>query len=84
METFYIWTIGCQMNFADSWRLGEELRRLGYREAERAEAADLVYFALVALARAGVDWAAVGAELDRRALKLTRRPGDAKPEEPRP
>jgi tRNA-2-methylthio-N6-dimethylallyladenosine synthase len=42
METYYIWTIGCQMNLADSWRLGEELRRLGYREAPRAEAADLV------------------------------------------
>ena len=42
MKTFYIWTIGCQMNFADSWQLGEELRRLGFHEAPRAEAADLV------------------------------------------
>jgi tRNA-2-methylthio-N6-dimethylallyladenosine synthase len=42
MESYYLWTIGCQMNFADSWRLGEELRRLGYREASRAEQADLV------------------------------------------
>jgi tRNA-2-methylthio-N6-dimethylallyladenosine synthase len=42
MQTFHIWTIGCQMNFADSWRLEEELRRLGYREAPRAEKADLV------------------------------------------
>ena len=30
------------MNFADSWRLQEELVRLGYREAPRAEKADLV------------------------------------------
>ena len=42
MERYYIWTIGCQMNFADSWRLGEELRRLGFREAARARDADLV------------------------------------------
>ena len=42
MQTYHIWTIGCQMNFADSWRLDEELRRLGYRQAPRAEKADLV------------------------------------------
>jgi tRNA-2-methylthio-N6-dimethylallyladenosine synthase len=42
MRTFYIWTVGCQMNFADSWRLGEELKRLGYLEVARAEKADLV------------------------------------------
>jgi tRNA-2-methylthio-N6-dimethylallyladenosine synthase len=42
MDSYYLWTIGCQMNFADTWRLGEELRRLGYREAPRAEQADLV------------------------------------------
>lgn len=50
-----------------------------------AEVADVVYFALVALARAGRPLAEVEAELDRRALRVTRRPGDAKPtpEEPR-
>ena len=42
------------------------------------ETADVLYFALVAMARAGVDLGDVAAELDRRALKLTRRPGDAK------
>ncbi len=42
------------------------------------EAADVVYFALVAMARAGVGWDAVERELDRRALKVSRRPGDAK------
>ena len=42
MNTFYVWTIGCQMNFADSWRLERELGRLGFREAPRAEDADLV------------------------------------------
>jgi tRNA-2-methylthio-N6-dimethylallyladenosine synthase len=42
MKTFYIWTIGCQMNFADSWRLEQELWRLGYRPVPRPEKADVV------------------------------------------
>ena len=44
-----------------------------------AEAADLLYFTLVKLAKGGVKLADVERELDRRALKLARRPGDAKP-----
>lgn len=43
------------------------------------EAADVLYFALVAMARAGVSLDQAAAELDRRALKVRRRPGDAKP-----
>ena len=43
------------------------------------EAADLLYFAMVAMQRSGVSLADVGRELDRRALRLTRRPGNAKP-----
>lgn len=42
------------------------------------ETADVLYFALVAMVRAGVPLEAVEAELDRRARKVTRRPGDAK------
>ena len=42
------------------------------------EAADLLYFTLTAMARAGVALADVAGELDRRALKVSRRPGDAK------
>lgn len=42
------------------------------------EAADLIFFAHVAMARSGVRLAEVEAELDRRALRLSRRPGDAK------
>lgn len=44
------------------------------------ETADVLYFALVAATRAGVPLARVEAELDRRALAVTRRRGDAKPE----
>jgi len=42
------------------------------------EAADVLYFALVAAGRAGVRLADIERELDRRALSVTRRPGNAK------
>jgi phosphoribosyl-AMP cyclohydrolase / phosphoribosyl-ATP pyrophosphohydrolase len=63
-------------------KLLEEARELA--EAEAAddvawEAADVVYFTLVAMARAGVDLSAVEAKLAERSLKVTRRKGDAKP-----
>jgi phosphoribosyl-ATP pyrophosphohydrolase/phosphoribosyl-AMP cyclohydrolase/histidinol dehydrogenase len=43
------------------------------------EAADLLYFTLVKLARHGVSLSDVTAVLDRRARTVTRRPGLAKP-----
>lgn len=43
------------------------------------EAGDLLYFAAVALARAGVSLGEVDAVLDRRARAVSRRPGHAKP-----
>lgn len=43
------------------------------------EAADLLYFALTALVARGGNFASVERELDRRSLKITRRPGLAKP-----
>jgi len=46
------------------------------------EAADLMYLALVAMARAGVDLARVERVLDGRSLKVSRRPGHAKPPPP--
>ncbi|MFO8074000.1 MAG: phosphoribosyl-ATP diphosphatase [Polyangia bacterium] len=57
----------------------EELAEAGNRDEAICEAADVVYFAAVAMARAGVGWDDVEAELDRRALRITRRPGEAKP-----
>jgi len=62
-------------------KLAEEAGELAAAEtpAEVAhEAADLLYFTLTAMARGNVPLADVAAELDRRALKITRRPGDAK------
>ncbi|MCC6425582.1 MAG: phosphoribosyl-ATP diphosphatase [Phycisphaerales bacterium] len=44
------------------------------------EAADLLYFTLMRLTAAGIPLSAVERELERRALKVSRRGGDAKPE----
>lgn len=48
------------------------------------EAADLVFFLTAALARAGARWEDVERVLDRRARRLTRRGGEAKPLDPAP
>ncbi len=39
---YYLWTIGCQMNVADSRRAAEELQQIGYREVDRPQDADLI------------------------------------------
>lgn len=44
------------------------------------EAADLVYFAMVKCAKMGVKWKDVEAALDKKAGKVKRRKGDAKPQ----
>jgi phosphoribosyl-AMP cyclohydrolase / phosphoribosyl-ATP pyrophosphohydrolase len=66
-------------------KLLEEAAELAAAEGPDAvagEVADVLYFALVAMARAAVPLEAVEAELDRRELRLTRRRGDAKPATP--
>jgi phosphoribosyl-ATP pyrophosphohydrolase len=55
-----------------------ELADAGDKESTIQEAADLFYFALTAMAKAGVGLPAVEAELRRRSLKVTRQGGDAK------
>lgn len=42
MSTFHIWTLGCQMNQADSLKLAAGLEALGYRAVEDDGQADLV------------------------------------------
>jgi tRNA-2-methylthio-N6-dimethylallyladenosine synthase len=42
MAKYYIWTIGCQMNKAESERLGGYLEQEGYQAVARPEEADLV------------------------------------------
>lgn len=40
--TYHIWTIGCQMNEADSRHLASQLEALGFQESRLAEHADIV------------------------------------------
>ncbi len=64
-------------------KLVEEARELAEAvdpEHVVREAADVTYFTGVALRRAGASFADVDRELDRRALRVARRPGNAKPE----
>lgn len=60
----------------------KELAAAAAREDVAHEAADVLYFTLVSLARSGVPLADVLKVLDARATKVTRRPGDAKKEDP--
>jgi len=41
-KRYYIWTAGCQMNTADSQRVGAALEKLGYTWTDRAEEADVI------------------------------------------
>ena len=42
MPNYHIWTIGCQMNQAESERLGSLFEHLGYQATDTAENADVV------------------------------------------
>ncbi|MFN2216103.1 MAG: tRNA (N6-isopentenyl adenosine(37)-C2)-methylthiotransferase MiaB [Anaerolineales bacterium] len=39
---YHIWTEGCQMNVADSRRLGSALEQLGYHQTPQIESADII------------------------------------------
>ena len=39
---YHIWTLGCQMNVADSQLLASELEKLGHRAAAEADEADIM------------------------------------------
>ncbi len=41
-QQFYIWTVGCQMNKADSERMGAALEQLGLTETTEAKQADVI------------------------------------------
>lgn len=41
-RSYHIWTLGCQMNLADSQRLASELEKVGYHAAEDPEDADVL------------------------------------------
>ena len=42
MQRFYIWTVGCQMNKADSERMGAALEQLGLEECPTPQQADVI------------------------------------------
>ena len=42
MGSYYIWTVGCQVNVADSGKLAAGLRRLGWEPTDRPDDADLI------------------------------------------
>ena len=42
MAGYYIWTVGCQMNKADSERMGAALEQLGLRQTLRPKDADVI------------------------------------------
>lgn len=42
MRNYYIWTIGCQMNKADSEHMGQLLEQLDYQPSPHPEAAELI------------------------------------------
>ncbi|MDD4923603.1 MAG: tRNA (N6-isopentenyl adenosine(37)-C2)-methylthiotransferase MiaB [Dehalococcoidales bacterium] len=42
MPLYYIWTIGCQMNKAESERLGSLFEQIGYQPSASTEEADLI------------------------------------------
>jgi phosphoribosyl-AMP cyclohydrolase / phosphoribosyl-ATP pyrophosphohydrolase len=58
----------------------KELTEAKSKEEITGEAADVIYFALVAASKNGVSLSDIEAELDFRALKVSRRKGDAKPQ----
>jgi phosphoribosyl-ATP pyrophosphohydrolase len=62
----------------------EELAQAATADEVAAEASDLIYFATVAMARAGVTSSQVEQVLDRRARRVTRRPGNSKSKSERP
>ncbi|KAA1466450.1 histidine biosynthesis trifunctional-protein [Dentipellis sp. KUC8613] len=58
----------------------DELCSAGTKEEVAFEAADLLYFALTRCVAAGVSIADIEKSLDKKARKVTRRPGNAKPQ----
>ncbi|KAL5636796.1 hypothetical protein ACGC1H_000685 [Rhizoctonia solani] len=58
----------------------EELCAAETKEDVAFEAADLIYFSLTKCVKAGVSLADIEASLDLKAKKVTRRPGNAKPQ----
>ncbi len=68
---YYIWTVGCQMNEADSERIARALQDRGLVEASSAEQADVVVLNTCSVRQAAED-KALGKVGSLRPLKLAR------------
>ena len=73
MKKYHVWTEGCQMNVADSQRLGSALERLGYEFTGKAEDADVIVLNTCVVRQSAED-KAYGRLSSLRPLK-TRNPG---------
>ena len=58
MGTYHIWTVGCQVNVADSAKLSAGLRRLGWEPTERPQDADFIVLNTCAVRQRAEDKAA--------------------------
>ena len=58
MGTYHIWTVGCQVNMADSAKLSAGLRRLGWEPTDRPQDADFVVLNTCAVRQRAEDKAA--------------------------
>jgi tRNA-2-methylthio-N6-dimethylallyladenosine synthase len=68
---YHIWTAGCQMNVADSQRVGSELEKLGYRYTDSYRDADIVVLNTCVVRQSAED-KAVGFLWSLKPLKETR------------
>ncbi len=73
MKRYNVWTIGCQMNVADSQRLASELEKLGLEATEKVEDADVIVLNTCVVRQSAED-RAYGRLSSLQPLKL-RRPG---------
>src|SRR5512142_2338321 len=70
---YHIWTEGCQMNIADSQRVGSSLEHLGYAFTDKAEEADVIVLNTCVVRQSAED-KALGRLTSLRPLK-ERKPG---------
>jgi tRNA-2-methylthio-N6-dimethylallyladenosine synthase len=71
MPRYYIWTIGCQMNKADSERIGTHLERWGCHPSQSIEDADLVILNSCVVRQSAED-RVLGRVASLKSLKRTR------------
>jgi len=71
MKSYHIWTIGCQMNVADSMRLASELERVGYSAVATPQEADVLVLNTCVVRQSAED-RAVGRLTSLKPLRLRR------------